>query len=351
MNSRWLAFLRPLSWLYGGITDFWHWQYDQQQRPSVRFDLPVICIGNLTVGGTGKTPHIEYLVRLLHKRYPLAILSRGYGRKTKGFRRATALDTARTIGDEPLQFFKKFSETITVAVGEERILAIPQLLQENPSIQVILLDDGFQHRKIRPSLSLLLCDYHRPFYLDHPFPTGRLRERRHGAKRADAIIVSKCPDDLTETEQQTIQDHLQPYLKNPSIPVYFSGLHYGKPSSSAHQWNDTISDVFLITGIARPAPLVEHVRKHWKIIEHFSFPDHHDFKTTELLKIRQIFEKHPHPHKAILTTEKDMARLEKNNILQECPIFALPVEVYFLKDKENFDYLVVHHIEAFLKRG
>ena len=185
--------LFPFSWLYYLITQIRNRLYDRGLKPSVKFELPVICVGNLTVGGTGKTPMIEHLIRLLQNRFKVATLSRGYGRATKGIRIAGPSENASTIGDEPFQFYTKFGKRITVAVGEERALAIPTILQECSDTQIILLDDGFQHRKVSPGFSILLTDYHRPFYNDFLLPSGRLRESRWGAERADVIVVTKCP--------------------------------------------------------------------------------------------------------------------------------------------------------------
>ena len=203
------ALLYPFTLLYGTITDFRNHLYNMGQRPSIQFDTNVINVGNLTVGGTGKTPHVEYLIRLLHSQYKVATLSRGYGRKTKGFILANDEATAESIGDEPLQFYKKFKNECVVSVGEERALAIPHILTEHPETQVVLLDDAYQHRAVTPSFNILLTDYNRLFYQDYPFPSGRLRERRKGAKRANAVIVTKCPDDLSSSAQQAIEQQIR----------------------------------------------------------------------------------------------------------------------------------------------
>jgi tetraacyldisaccharide 4'-kinase len=336
--------LRPLAWLYGGITDIWHKQYDNGQKPSVKFEIPIISVGNITVGGTGKTPHIEYLIRLLKDKMPLAVLSRGYGRRTKGFLLADSQSSAQTIGDEPMQFYSKFGENIekpiTVAIGEERTLAIPQILIEKPEIQVILLDDAFQHRKIRPSLQILLCDYHRPFYEDFPFPAGRLRERRHGAKRADMVVISKCPDSISENQKEQIRLKISPYLKE-NTPIFFTGIHYSTPAPlHTHTWQKNTKEIILVTGIAQSTPLVEKLKTQYSIIQHFEFADHHNYSIEDLHKIKNAFDSMQGKKIAILTTEKDTVKLKNPNfqeIIKNLPIFSLGIEVYFLEGKEEFE--------------
>ena len=188
--------LYPFSLLYGLITDFRNVLFDKGFKSQTGFDIPIINVGNLTVGGTGKSPQIEYLIRLLADTYQVASLSRGYGRKTKGYILADEHANAEQIGDEPMQFFQKFGSKISVVVSEKRVEGVQQLLQEKPTTELILLDDAYQHRYITPSFNILLMDYHRPFYEDLTFPAGRLRERRRGANRADCIVVSKCPENL-----------------------------------------------------------------------------------------------------------------------------------------------------------
>jgi tetraacyldisaccharide 4'-kinase len=336
--------LRPLSWLYGGITDLWHRQYDIGQKPSVKFEIPIISVGNITVGGTGKTPHIEYLIRLLKDKMPLAVLSRGYGRKTKGFLLADNQSSAQIIGDEPMQYYTKFGKgienPITIAVGEERIVAIPQILSQKPEIQIILLDDAFQHRKIRPSFQILLCDYHRPFYEDYPFPAGRLRERRHGAKRADMVIVSKCPNEFSDVQKELITRKIKPYLKE-NTPIFFTGIHYSTPTPLyTHTWQETTKEIILITGIAQSFPLIEKINSQYTIIQHFDFSDHYNYSIEDLQKIKNTFDSMLGRKIAILTTEKDAVKLKNPNfqeVIKDLPIFSLGIEVYFLERKEQFE--------------
>ncbi|GAB4330316.1 MAG: tetraacyldisaccharide 4'-kinase [Flammeovirgaceae bacterium] len=353
MTSFLQYFLRPFSWIYGWLTDFWHKQYDLGKKPSVKFEIPVISVGNLTVGGTGKTPHIEYIIRLLKDKMPLAVLSRGYGRKTKGFVLADNQSSAQSIGDEPMQYYLKFgkntSHPVTVAVGEERILAIPQILAEKPEIQVILLDDAFQHRKIRASLQILLCDYNKPFYEDYPFPAGRLRERRHGAKRSDIVIVSKCPESISDAEKEVVKNHLKPYLKE-NTPVFFTGIRYAFPTPlHAHTWETDTKEIILMTGIAQPKPLIEQLKNQFVIFEHFDYPDHHNYTMKDLQKVKKSFESIASNKKAILTTEKDIVKLKNplfQDITKDLPIFFIGIEVYFLEGKEDFDKKIVDRINA-----
>jgi tetraacyldisaccharide 4'-kinase len=194
--------------VYDGITALRNTLYDRSYKPSTRFALPVISVGNLAVGGTGKTPMVEYLIRLLAPEFQLATLSRGYGRKTKGFRIAGAADTAATLGDEPYQLYKKFSPQVEVTVGEERAYAIPMILQERETIQAIILDDAFQHRSVTPGFSILLTEYGNPFFNDYVLPVGRLREAKSGADRADMVVVTKCPPHTSEDEMMAFENHI-----------------------------------------------------------------------------------------------------------------------------------------------
>src|SRR5688572_23478840 len=264
--------LFPFSGLYLLVTEIRNKLYDRRLKPSIKFDLPVICVGNLTVGGTGKTPMIEHLIRLLHPRYKLATLSRGYGRSTKGIRIATNHDDASTLGDEPYQFYTKFSKHIAVAVGEERALAIPTIVNERPETQVILLDDGFQHRRVRPGFSILLSDYHRPFYKDFLLPSGRLRESRWSANRADVIIVTKCPQEILEDEMIEIEKSIRHYAEK---PVFFTNIRYGTPMSFHKSSMVASREVILVSGIGNVTPLVNYVKHNFNLIDHLEFRDHH----------------------------------------------------------------------------
>ncbi len=348
-----MILLYPFTWIYRLLTDFRNHLYNIEYRKSFAFEVPVINVGNLTVGGTGKTPHIEYLIRLCKEKYPLATLSRGYGRRSKGFLLADAQSNATMIGDEPMQFYKKYGSEITVAVGEERAFAIPQILFERPNTQLILLDDAFQHRRVRPYLNILLCDYHRPFYQDHPFPAGRLRESRRGAKRADIVIVSKCPDDLSEKARAEIKQEILAYAQ-PGTPIFFSGIRYGAPVPFAQQQTSravhSLQSVILFSGIARPEPLEAYVQENFQLLKHFRFPDHYPYREADIEKILQYGISQDTHHQAFLSTEKDYVKLlspEFRPIWQGKPFYYLPIEIYFLEEEEKFKTMIQKAIDTF----
>lgn len=339
--------LLPLSFLYQCITDVRNYIYDKKIRKSFRFNLPVINVGNLTVGGTGKTPHVEYLLRLcLNKNIKISTLSRGYGRKTKGFILADDTATAEKIGDEPLQFYHKFKDKIVVSVGEERTLAIPYLLYEKPDIQAIILDDAFQHRPVDPSFNILLTDYNRLFYKDFTFPAGRLRESRKGAKRADIVIVTKCNDSISVEEKTQITQHIHQYTKE-NLAVFFTNFKYDTPQNINNDKFDSQKNTILVSGIAQPKTFEEYAEKYFLIDKHFIFPDHHFYKDKDIELINDYLKKNPDSQ--ILTTEKDFTKLsilqEKLNTTQK--IFYLPIQVNFLfeNEKKIFDELIIKSLE------
>lgn len=335
--GKWL--LLPLSVLYGLILDIRNWLFDRHLLKSARPSVYSIGVGNLTVGGTGKTPMIEFLII----RYALsgvnnpgetATLSRGYGRRTRGFRIATDTDTACAIGDEPLQLYRKFSPQVRVCVGERRVDAIELLQALHPETKQILLDDAFQHRAVRPHLNILLMDYNRPFYDDYPFPAGRLRERRKGARRADVVVVTKCPTNLWATEQARIANRIRTYTR-PETPIFFAGLTYNSPTSFArHQQTTGLSDVVLLSGLANADPLEQYVRQTFGLSKHYRFADHYAYTRADLDAILVDL-----PLKtALLTTEKDWVKLDALLSPDEratLPLFYLPVAVQFLAGQET----------------
>ncbi|MFC5411891.1 tetraacyldisaccharide 4'-kinase [Larkinella bovis] len=339
--------LKPLNWLYGGITDIRNRLYDSRVIKALSPAIYTIGVGNLTVGGTGKTPQVDYLVELLKKKVPVATLSRGYGRRTRGFRIATDADTADTLGDEPLLLYRKHGRKtadnqpeVVVSVGEKRAEAIPALLQVRPELQAIILDDAFQHRAVQPHLNLLLSDYNRPFYTDEPFPGGRLRERRHGARRADAVVVTKCPDGLDAARQKEIEQQIQRYTR-PDVPVFFTGLQYGKPHSfsASQKPMEGLGRVLLVSGIARPAPLESYVKNHFALVRHLRFADHYRYSATDLERMQQALP----ADGAVLTTEKDFVKLAPllaNTGLDATRFYYLPIEIKFLADEPAFRELV-----------
>lgn len=339
--------LFPFSWLYGGITWLRNKMFDAKVMPSTKFDFPIISIGNLSMGGTGKTPHIEYLIKLLKDDLKLGTISRGYGRKTKGYRLVEVNNTPQEVGDEPLQMKQKFPE-VAVAVGERRALAIPELLGDKPETEVILLDDAFQHRAVKAGFSILLTDFNQLFIYDHVVPAGGLREFRPGYKRADIIIVTKCPPNLPEKSRQKIEKNIRP--REGQI-VVFSYVGYGEITNVSDKLvlpdsQCLNTDIILVTGIAKPAPLLQRCEHLFKSVKHLKYGDHHSFTDADIEKIRAAYHNLAGENKVILTTEKDSVRLADKN-LTELPVYYLPIEVKFFKnDKKVFDDMIVKYIRS-----
>jgi tetraacyldisaccharide 4'-kinase len=342
--------LLPISWLYGGIIWLRNKLFDKNILKSSEFNFPVICVGNLATGGTGKTPMTEYLIRLLKTDFKTATLSRGYKRKTIGFAIADEKTTALEIGDEPMQFHKKFPD-ITVAVGEERVVAIPQLLHQKPDTEVIILDDAFQHRQVKAGLNIILTDFSNLYTRDFILPAGDLRDVRSSSKRADIIIVTKCKADLSEAEKKNIIAEIDP-AKNQT--VYFTTIVYGKPY---HLFTKEIIDVehdygiLLVCGIANPRPLKAHLTKHADSYDMLRFADHHIFHSNDLKDIKQHFDKITGNKKVVLTTEKDAVRLEKfEQELKDFPIYVVPIEHQFLfNEADTFNNSITGFIKTFNK--
>ena len=322
----------PLSLLYGSVLAVRNWAFDRGLLTEHEFEVPVIAVGNLSVGGTGKSPMIEYLVSLLSTEYKVGVISRGYGRKTKGYLEVTTEHTSLEVGDEPRQFKQKFSE-LTVVVCADRVKAIESLKDR---CEVILLDDAFQHRYVRPAINILLSQYQRPYHKDKVLPWGRLREWSSGAKRADVIVATKCPEDLPHAKGQALQFELKLDQKQ---SFYATTIAYGPHCVSTH---DTIDiDEFvalpfvLVTGIARPEPLVEALKKRGARFEHFAFADHHNFTSSQVQKLRD--------QELILTTEKDYQRLVDK--LKKHAIYYWPIKSKFLFDRqEAFDLEILRRV-------
>lgn len=352
---RYLKFLLyPFSLLYGLIMWLRNRLYDSKVLTAVEFSLPVIAVGNLSMGGTGKSPHVEYLIRLLKDVYRVATLSRGYQRRTRGYVLAGARSTANDIGDEPMQFHRKFPD-VTVCVGEERMLAIPQLVSDVPDTQVILLDDAFQHRSVKPGLNILITDYSRRFTKDHVVPFGYLREGRKGYLRANVIIVSKCPPDLGKEEMDAIRREIAP---QPGQQLYFTALQYGQLYDlfTAEPFDPGQYDaVLVVAGIARPEPLLRHIQQSFKKVFLLPFADHYYYGPADVAKIQKELDDLPGARKLVITTEKDAVRL---HLLQQeieaagLTIAVMPIEISFLDqagDSFNnyiFDYIANTLISA-----
>lgn len=340
-----MKFFLPFSWLYGGIMDIRNWLYDHQKVRSFRFEVPMISIGNLTVGGTGKTPHIEYLIRFLQNHFSIATLSRGYGRKTKGFLLAHPEISSIEIGDEPMQFYEKFGKNIIISVGEERALAVPYILHDHPEVNLILLDDAFQHRPVQPDINIMLTDYKRLFYNDYPFPVGRLRERRHSAKRANIILVTKCPKSLSENEQQNIIQNIQKY--NAHAPIFFTYFDYSSPKSLFLKEKVCSKNVALVSAIAQPAHFEKDMKALFDVRHHFIFPDHYFFSEKDTQHFINFLEQNPDCD--LVCTEKDAVKLKEISIPEifKDRFFSMGIDVRFLEKETVFqDYIQ----EKLLKR-
>ena len=319
--------------------------FDVRIFKSTSFEKPIIAVGNLSVGGTGKTPQIEYLIKLLKNDFKVGVLSRGYGRKTKGFLVADAQKSAEEIGDEPLQFFHKF-KNITVAVDEQRVDGIQQLEMIKESPEVILLDDAFQHRKVKAGFYVVLTKFDELFSNDFVLPTGNLRERRKGVNRADIVVVTKCPTNLSDIEQKEIRQLIERYF---SGPIFFSIISYSTTLKSNTGLSISASDlntyeVLLITGIANPKPLLEHLTSLNCSFKHAIFSDHHHFTSAEILDLKQQFESMKSENKIMLTTEKDFVRLSDS--IDE--LYYLEIETKFINKQNEFDSLITNYVKTAL---
>ncbi len=349
-----LRLLRPFSQVYTLVTTLRNRLYDSGLSDVLLPGQTVVSIGNLAVGGTGKTPMIEYMVSHFAGTQGLATLSRGYGRRSRGFRLASPADTAQTIGDEPMQLYRKFGrdpqKPVLVCVGERRADALLHLQREQPQVDTVLLDDAFQHRAVQPHLNVMLTDINRPFYTDHPFPEGRLRESRYGARRADVIIVTKCPDTLTQTERDLITEHIQPYTRDSMIPVFFTGLRYSHPVPFAAASTGTMPGrVMLVSGLANADPLEQYARQQFTVVSHKRFADHYDYTRADYERFRAACP----PGTALLTTEKDWVKLD--TLLTDAerataPLYYLPVAVRFLDGEEAFLTIVQQVLNRSVKK-
>jgi tetraacyldisaccharide 4'-kinase len=327
--------LFPFSIMYGLITRIRNFLFDKGYLKSTSFTIPIIAVGNLSVGGTGKTPQIEYLIRLLYKNYKIATLSRGYKRKSKGYFLANENATASILGDEPFQFHQKFPE-IVVAVDENRTNGIQQLLSLENKPEVILLDDAFQHRKVKAGFYILLTAYNDLYANDFILPAGNLRESRKGAKRADIIIVTKCPENLSTNEQNSIKNKLKLAIHQ---QLYFTFIVY---DDFIYSKNNKISlneiktsSKLIIAGIAKPEPFFDYLKSNDD--ECVAFPDHHDFTENDLVEITKKAK-----GKIIITTEKDYVRLQEK--LKVDTLFYLPIKSSFIDNKEDFNKKIIDYV-------
>lgn len=339
--------LWPFAVLYGWIIAFRNWLFDRQLIRSSTFNFPLICVGNLALGGTGKTPMTAYIVSFLQHQYRVATLSRGYKRKTKGFAIADEHTSALEIGDEPMLFHQRFPE-LTVAVGEERIVAIPQLLHARPETEVIILDDAFQHRYVRAGLNILLTEYRNLYTRDLMFPAGDLRDVRASSRRAQILVVTKCPPDLSEADKNAIIRELNPTATQ---TVYFTCIEYGEPYHIFSRHSKVLEadlDLLLITGIANPKPLKDYLTSRVHGYDMMRFADHHIFSSVDLADIKKQFARLPESNRMILTTEKDAVRLEKfGNELAHLPMYVIPIEHRFLfQESDRFHRQLLDFIRS-----
>lgn len=336
--------LTPLSWIYGGVMSIRSKLFENGVLKRAEFDVPVISVGNITVGGTGKTPHVEYLVNSLLGSYNIGVLSRGYKRRTKGFVAANSKSTPESIGDEPYQIYEKFRGRIDMAVCESRKTGIEKMLQENPDINLIILDDAFQHLWVKPKISVLLMDYSRPIYEDHVLPLGRLRESTSALNRADFVVCTKCPPDLKPIDKRIVDKHLDlmsyqklffsEYTYDALEPVFADKAPYSA-SLGALTHDDS---VLLLTGIAHPRDFVRHFSSYPCHAKVSHFPDHHFFTRKDLEQVSKTFEQMKGVRKLIITTEKDAVRLASNPYFPtelKPYVFYLPIRVRMLESESG----------------
>ncbi|CAN5166302.1 tetraacyldisaccharide 4'-kinase [soil metagenome] len=336
----------PFSLIYGLAVMIRNKLFDFGIIPQTEINsIATIGVGNLAVGGTGKTPHVEYLVKLLHPKYKVGTLSRGYGRQTSGFIVAENDATTLEIGDEPKQFRHRFPEDVPVAVDGQRVHGVKKLIGKFPSLQVVLLDDVFQHRRIKPGLQIMLTDYSRLFYKDYLLPTGYLREPKNGVNRADIIVVTKTPDFFSPLERKVIIKEIKP---KPYQKIYFSKIVYSEfipfnKNASTLTKEKCFAEnysIVLLTGIANSHSLEYFLKDKIKELVPFRFRDHHEFMPADLLRLQEIFRGLTGHKKIVLTTEKDAMRLQKPGLeeyLGELPIYYVPIEIAF-QDQDETDF-------------
>lgn len=351
-------YLQPFAWLYGIVVNFRNWLFNRNLLKQQKFNIPVVCVGNITVGGTGKTPHIEYLIRLLSPKFKVAVLSRGYKRKSKGFHIVDTDSKVKFVGDEPLQIKRKFPDVLVV-VDKNRVNAIKKIIsiekEERPD--VILLDDGFQHRYVQPSLSIVLTDCNRPVFEDKLLPAGLLREPLKGIDRASAVVVTKCNPDMQPIDFRIYTNGLNLY---PYQELFFTTFDYDKliPVFPELQIDSVLMNdlrkkhVFLVTGIASPEPLVRKLEhKTYNLYTKF-FSDHHNFTKQDIQSVVDMIDSIDDENKIIITTEKDSVRFRSLTYLPEKIkniIYYLPVRVTFLNNNERitFNKKIIEHVRNY----
>lgn len=335
---RWLLF--PFAILYGVVVGIRNQLFDTYILSSKTPPKPSICIGNLSVGGTGKSPVTNYLIELLKNEHRVIVLSRGYGRKSKGFRIVEESNTSQEVGDEPLAYKIEHKQDITVAIAEKRWAGIKQLKLDDEK-SVLLLDDAFQHRAVKTGLSILLSTYASPFYKDYVIPFGRLREARSGANRSDIIVITKCPDTLNDDQKKSIHAKLLKYKK----PVFFSKIVYSPLRAIGKIISTDIEHVLLVSGIANPTPLLNHLQSTYETT-HLNFADHHDFNAIDLTTIHKKFDTFANQNAIIVTTFKDYMRLKSifdKNELTLYPWYVQEMSV-IIENENEFNKLIRNYV-------
>lgn len=340
--------LLPISLLYSFVLFLRHKLYDWKILKSKSYNIPNICVGNLNLGGTGKTPHIEYLIRLLSDKYDTAVLSRGYGRKTQGYLLANDTHTHNDIGDEPLQYFTKFNN-IKVAVDESRCEGMDHLLQENKPPQVVLLDDAYQHRKIKPGLNILLTDYYSLYSDDHLVPAGNLRDIKKAAQRAEIIVVTKSPNVITPYYRRDVENKLKPLPNQKVFYSYIEYLDFQPLSKISHEMDiKEAKTVLLLCGIANTYSLEDHIKRKYNTISKIKFNDHHNFTEKDVDMIIEKYNNTIGKNKVIVTTEKDAMRLINTSFINkfdDIPVFTIPIKIKFHKEEgTSFDDEILKYI-------
>lgn len=327
--------LIPCSILYRWITDGRNFLFDKKKLKSIEFEVLTINVGNLTAGGTGKTPFVTYLIDyLLKQNKKVGTVSRGYGRNTKGIYAANEQMEVHDIGDEPMMYWQAYKEKIGVVVGEERMLAIPFLLQEFPSTEVVIMDDAYQHRYVKPHFNVLITDYKRLFTKDYVLPFGLLRESRKGAKRADAVIVSKCPHNMSNKEIERITDQIKRYSK-PSTEVAFTCIKEKLPVGISPEGRKVI----IVSGIAQNKQFEHQVRTKYDVIDVLHFKDHHWYSKFDLQQLKLLLQKYAEFNPVVVTTEKDFVRLQSHDlkdVIEGLPLCYIPIQVEFIIGEKVF---------------
>jgi tetraacyldisaccharide 4'-kinase len=351
----WKVVLIPFAWLYGLVIWIRNSLYDHGFFKSVAFNIPLISVGNISVGGTGKTPHVEYLAGLLKEKFNVATLSRGYKRKTRDFRIVSADSTVSETGDEPLQIKRRYP-AITVAVDLKRVHGVKELMKRTPPVEVILLDDAFQHRSLKPGLSILLMDFARPIHRDRLLPAGLLREPASNRSRANIILVTRTPESIQAIERREYVNRMGLALGQ---HLYFTSMQYGElrpvysgsPGRNAAWFKEKAGGILLVSGIANPRSLRKYALSIHGNLTELAFPDHHQYSGKDMERISRTYLKLKEQHREILvlTTDKDAVRLQEKEPAPELrdALYAVPIQVHFLNDdKDEFDRQIVNYVKS-----